>query len=45
MGFRSKHLEPSDLDGLQRLVAEKKSLQQLYQMEFSLPEPGNPGLG
>ncbi|MCI9531262.1 MAG: DNA primase [Lachnospiraceae bacterium] len=45
VGFRSKHLEPSDLDGLQRLVAEKKSLQQLYQMEFSLPEPGNPGLG
>ena len=39
MGWRSKHLDPADLAGLQKLVADKKSLQQLYQMDFSLPEP------
>lgn len=34
MNSRSKRLEPTDLDGLQKLVADKKSLQRLYQMEF-----------
>ena len=34
MNSRSKRLEPTDLDGLQKLVADKKSLQRLNQMEF-----------
>ncbi|MCI9137440.1 MAG: toprim domain-containing protein, partial [Lachnospiraceae bacterium] len=36
INYRSKHLEPSDMEGLQRLVADKKSMQRLYQMQFPL---------
>ncbi len=32
---RSKHLEPADLEGLQKLVADKKNLQLLRKMRFS----------
>ncbi len=32
---RSRHLEPADMEGLQKLVADKKSLQQLRKVRFS----------
>ena len=29
IGYRSKHLQPSDMEGLQKLIADKKGLQKL----------------
>lgn len=34
ISYRSKHLEPSDMEGLQKLVADKKNMQKLYRMDF-----------
>ncbi|MCI8484995.1 MAG: DNA primase [Lachnospiraceae bacterium] len=33
---RSRHLEPSDMEGLQKLVADKKQMQQMRQIHFSI---------
>ena len=35
ISYRSRHLEPSDMEGLQKLVADKKNMQQLQKVEFS----------
>ncbi len=35
ISYRSRHLDPSDMEGLQRLVADKKNMQQLRMVEFS----------
>ena len=35
ISYRSRHLEPSDMEGLQKLVADKKNMQQLRMAEFS----------
>lgn len=37
ISYRSKHLDATDMIGLQKLVADKKSMQQLYQLQFTLP--------
>ncbi|MFG6383775.1 MAG: DNA primase [Lachnospiraceae bacterium] len=37
ISYRSKHLDVTDMIGLQKLVADKKSMQQLYQLQFTLP--------
>ncbi|EOS22001.1 DNA primase [Lachnospiraceae bacterium 3-1] len=36
ISFRSHHLDPSDLEGLQKLVADKKRLQELLGVRFTL---------
>ena len=33
INYRSKHLNPTDLEGLQKLVTDKKNMQKLYRME------------
>ncbi|MEY8390242.1 DNA primase [Lachnospiraceae bacterium 45-W7] len=33
ISYRSKHLNPTDLEGLQKLVTDKKNMQKLYRME------------
>lgn len=38
INFRSKHLEPTDMAGLQKLVADKKSVQKLYHMDFGISD-------
>lgn len=38
INYRSKHLEPTDMAGLQKLVADKKSVQKLYSMEFGISD-------
>lgn len=37
INYRSKHLEPSDMAGLQKLVADKKNMQQLYKLKICMP--------
>ncbi len=34
ISYRSRHLEPTDLEGLQKLVADKKNMQKFYRMEW-----------
>ena len=34
ISYRSRHLEPADLEGLQKLVADKKNMQKLYQIDW-----------
>lgn len=34
--YRSKHLKPSDMEGLQKLVADKKNMQQLQRLEICI---------
>lgn len=38
INYRSKHLEPTDMAGLQKLVADKKSVQKLYSMDFGISD-------
>lgn len=38
INYRSKHLEATDMAGLQKLVADKKSVQKLYSMEFGISD-------
>lgn len=36
ISYRSRHLDPTDLAGLQKLVADKKSLQELQKIRFTV---------
>ena len=36
INYRSRHLEPADLEGLQKLVADKKGMQQLQKVHFTV---------
>ncbi len=38
ISYRSRHLEPTDLAGLQKLVADKKRLQELQNIRFTVRE-------
>ena len=38
INYRSKHLEATDMAGLQKLVADKKSVQKLYNMDFGISD-------
>ena len=37
--YRSRHLEPSDMAGLQKLVADKKNMQQLDKLDLCIFPP------
>lgn len=39
MDYRSKHLEPTDMAGLQKLVADKKNMEQLQKLEICIFPP------
>lgn len=34
ISYRSKHLDPADMEGLQRLVADKRNMQKLFHIKF-----------
>ena len=39
MEYRSRHLDPADMEGLQKLVADKKSMQQLSRLDLCIFPP------
>lgn len=36
ISYRSRHLEPSDMEGLQKLITDKKNMQKLRNMDFCI---------
>ena len=36
IAYRSKHLEPADMEGLQKLVKDKQQLQEIQKMHISI---------
>ena len=39
MDYRSKHLAPTDMAGLQKLVADKKNMEKLQKLEICIFPP------